>query len=157
MKDKRIDSIFIDIEKQNNEKVKKLFLEVGIDAPNRDGRTLFIQASFYNNLELIHFALENGANSNHQDNRGYTALHFAVQEQHISVIELLLQNKIQIDLQDQNGNSALWRAAMDEVAVPIIQKLLENGANPHLKNKHDVSPFDLMDQENEELMKWLRN
>lgn len=53
MKDKRIDNSFIAIEKGENKSVKILFSEVGIDALDRDGRTLLLNAAFYNNLELV--------------------------------------------------------------------------------------------------------
>ncbi|AIM37629.1 hypothetical protein KO02_13790 [Sphingobacterium sp. ML3W] len=152
MKDKRIDLSFIAIEKQENETVKTLFKEVGIHASDRDGRTLLLNASCYHNLELVKFAVENGANINHQDKLGFTALHFAVQEQHVESITYLLLHKIEIDRQDKYGNSALWRAVMNDVSIEIIAILINNGANPNLQNNSEVSPIDLVDEDNLEML-----
>lgn len=153
MTNKRIDTSFIAIEKRDNETVKTLFSEVGIHAVDLDNRTLLLNASFYDNLELVQFALENGANINHQDKNGFSALHFAVQEQHVEIIQHLLGNHINIDLQDQFGNTALWRAVMDDVSIEIIQLLLQNKANPNLQNNSEVAAIDLVHEEDIELMK----
>lgn len=152
MKDKRIDLSFIAIEKQENETVKTLFKEIGIHAENRDSRTLLLNAAIYNNIDLLQFALENGANINHQDKLGFTALHFAVQEQHVESITYLLLHKIEIDTQDKYGNSALWRAVLNDVSIEIIAILINNGANPNLQNNSEVSPIDLVDEDNLEML-----
>ena len=52
--DNQIDNSFIDIKEHNNDKVKKLFLEVGINSTDRDGRTLLINASSYCNPPISH-------------------------------------------------------------------------------------------------------
>lgn len=150
---KRIDESFIAIEKQDNDTVKTLFTEFGIHAEDREGRTLLLNASCYNNITMIKWALENGANLNHQDKNGFSALHFAVQEQHIEIINCLLSNKINIDLQDRYGNTALWRAVMNDVSIEIISLLLKNGANPNLQNHSEVAPIDLVDEEDLEIQK----
>lgn len=64
-----------------------------------------------------------------------------------------MSNKINIDLQDRYGNTALWRAVMNDVSIEIISLLLKNGANPNLQNHSEVAPIDLIDEENSELMK----
>lgn len=153
MKDKRVDQSFIAIEKQENEAVKSLFLEVGIDAVDSYfKRTMLMHASLFNNIELVNFALENGSNINKQDKIGYTALHFAVQENHAEIVDSLIKNNLEIDLQDNYGNPALWRGIMNNSSIKIIEKLIINGANPNLKNKNDVAPIDLIDEENTELV-----
>jgi uncharacterized protein len=78
--DPRIDEITFDIEKGDNERVKRLLAEVGVDASDSYLRTALIWATFYNNISLLSWLIDNGANVNHQDRNGYSALHFAGQE-----------------------------------------------------------------------------
>ena len=149
-KDKQIDNSFIDIKERNNDKVKKLFLKVEINSTDRDGRTLLINTSCYDNEELTVWAIENGAEINHQDQNGFSALHFAVQENNFEIVKLLLQNNIKVDLQDNNGNTSLWRGIYDNVDFEIVEHLIKQGANPKLKNFHEVAPIDLISDEDED-------
>lgn len=142
--DPRVESIFIDIEKQRNDKVKAILMETGIDAPDEDARTVLIHAAAYNNIDLLKWLLEQGANLDHQDRIGYSALHFAGQNMLVEIARLLLENGANPNIQDNHGNSPLWTAVFnskDEKGV--MNLLLKHGADPDLKNKHDRSPRDL--------------
>ena len=77
--DPRVDEITIDIEKGDNEKVKRLLAEVGVDAYDSYLRTALIWATLYDNISLLSWLIDNGANVNHQDRNGCSALHFAGQ------------------------------------------------------------------------------
>ena len=77
--DPRIDEITFDIEKGDNERVKRLLTEVGVDASDSYLRTALIWATIYGNINLLSWLIDNGANVNHQDRNGYSALHFAGQ------------------------------------------------------------------------------
>jgi ankyrin repeat protein len=46
----------------------------GIDAKDSDGRTALIHASFFWE-EFLQYLIDNGADTNHQDKIGYSALH----------------------------------------------------------------------------------
>jgi uncharacterized protein len=142
--DMRIDRSFLDIIDKNNKAVKELFQTVGINAIDRDGRTLLLNASCYKNKRLVGWAIKNGADINHQDKGGWSALHFAVQENALSIVNLLLDSKINIDICDEHGNTPLWRGVVENCKPAIISTLLANGANPKKKNKHGVSCTDLL-------------
>ena len=145
MENKLIDNSFIDIKNKNNESVKALFSDAGIDAKDRDERTLLLNAVCYTNVELVKWALEKNAQINHQDQNGYSALHFALQENNFEITALLVNNpSTQVDIQDNNGNTPLWRGIYDNVDFEIIQLLVAKGANPKLQNLHNVAPIDLI-------------
>ena len=147
---KRIDNSFIDIKNKSNESVKALFSEIGIDATDRGGRTLLLNSACYDNTELAEWAISQNAEINHQDSTGYSALHFAVQENNIEITALLLNNtNTNVDIQDNNGNTPLWRGIYDNVDFEIIELLIRKGANPKLKNLHEVAPIDLVFDEDE--------
>src|SRR5215510_8736681 len=89
--DPRVESLFIDIEKQRNDQVKTILNETGIDAPDGEARTSLINAAAYNNFDLLVWLADHGANLNHQDRIGYSALHFAGQNKLIEIARFLLE------------------------------------------------------------------
>jgi len=145
--DPRLDKAFMDIERGSNGPVIKLLQELGVDAFDRYKRTVLINAAFYGNIELMKWCLDNKAAIDFQDRNGMGALHFAAQEGRLEVAKLLLERGAQVDLQDTNGKSPLltallnWQGGRNE---PMGRLLLDKGANPRLKNHHDVSPYDVM-------------
>lgn len=142
--DPRIETIFIDIEKRRDEKVKTILGETGIDASDGDARTSLIHAVAYNNFKLLEWLVSQGANLNHQDRIGYTGLHFAGQNKLVQVAEYLLKNGANPNLQDIHGNSPLWTAvfnSMDEKGV--MKLLLRHGADSELVNKYGKTSRDL--------------
>ena len=85
---------------------------------------------------------EEGININVKDNNGWTALHFAAQSNHFEIIDLLLENKADPNLHDNQGNGPLWIAAMNANGkYHGILSLLKSHADPNHKNKYGRSPF----------------
>ena len=142
--DSRVETIFIDIENQWNDKVKAILKETGIDAPDGDARTSLIHAVAYDNTDLLEWLVDHGANLNHQDRIGYTALHFAGQNKLVKIAQYLLEKGANPNLQDIHGNSPLWTAvfnSMDEKGV--VNLLLRHGADVDLRNKYGKSSREL--------------
>jgi ankyrin repeat protein len=93
--------------------------------------------------KVVSWLLTNGANINHQDRNGWSALHFAVQERNSEVAEYLLHHGASVHLQDSYGNTPLWRAAFDaRGSYGLVRLLLSHKADPNLKNKVNRSPMD---------------
>ncbi|MGB8225930.1 MAG: ankyrin repeat domain-containing protein, partial [Sedimentisphaerales bacterium] len=87
--DPRVERIFADIKDKNNINVIPLLSDVGIDSCDSFLRTSLIWATFYDNLDLLKWLIENGADVNHQDKVGYSALHLAGQEKNLDSARLL--------------------------------------------------------------------
>ena len=118
-----------------------------IDILDGESRTPLIHAAVAGKVELLSWLIENGADINHQDRNGWSALHFAVQEKHVQVVNNLLTNGAAVDLKDTYGNTPLWRATFDARGhYDIVLILAHHGANPHSKNKSDRSPIDFAEQ-----------
>lgn len=142
--DPRVEYISIDIEMQRNDKVKAILKETSIDALDGNARTALIHAAAYNNIGLLKWLVVQGANPDHQDRIGFSALHFAGQNRRVEVARFLLEKGANPNLQDNHGNSPLWTAvfnSMDEKGV--MQLLLKYGADAELRNKYEKSPKDL--------------
>ena len=139
--DPRVDSITYDIEKGDNEKVKQLLSEVGIDACDGYLRTALIWATFYDNIALLSWLIDNGADINHQDRNGYSALHFAGQEKRFDCAKLLVDKGASLDLPNIHGNVSLWTAIFNSCGDTRLVKLyVKHGANLDHVNKHQKTP-----------------
>ena len=139
--DPRVDNLSYDIRDGNNENVKKLLSEVGIDALDGYQRTSLIWTSFYDNTELLKWLIDNQANINHQDRNGFSALHFAAKEQCFDAIETLINNNADIELKDSNGNTPLMDAIFNSNGhYKIVALLIDSGANLDNVNNHEMTP-----------------
>ena len=84
--------------------------------------------------------VDKGINVNAQDINGWSALHFAVQEQSYTAVKALLENGADTDLLESNGNSALHKAVFySNNNNDIISLLLVYGANPCLLYTSDAA------------------
>ena len=139
--DPRVDNLSFDIRDGNNENVKIILSEVGIDALDGYKRTSLIWTSCYNNTDLLKWLIDNGANINHQDRNGFSALHFAVKEQHFDTAEILIKNKADLELKDSNGNTPLMVAIFNSKGdYKIVTLFIESGANLDNVNNHEMTP-----------------
>jgi ankyrin repeat protein len=139
--DPRVDNLTYDIRDGKNENVKKLLLEVGIDALDSYQRTSLIWTSFYNNTELLKWLIDNQANINHRDRNGFSALHFAAKEQCFNAVEILINNKADIELKDSNGNTPLMDAIFNSKGdYKIVALFIDSGANLDNLNNHEMTP-----------------
>ncbi|KIJ10372.1 hypothetical protein PAXINDRAFT_86141 [Paxillus involutus ATCC 200175] len=94
----------------------------------------------------MHLQLE--AFKHSKDSEGFrdlaTPLHFACYNGHTTIVELLLQKDVdlQVAVQSKSLNTALHFASM-EGHPDVVKLLLEKGADPHVQNKDLHTPLDL--------------
>ena len=90
-----------------------------------------------NNIDMVKLLsdLEQGADINLQNKDGNTALIYAIRENNIEMVKLLLLEKgADTNLQNKDGNTALIYA-IRENNIEMVKLLLEQGANTNLQNK----------------------
>ena len=108
------------------------------------GRTPLHYAAGDSRPSEVAILIAAGADINAQDDNGWTPLHFAAQASCSECTSALLQAGASTALQDSFGNTALSRAVFESKGNgSVIQLLRQAGADPHVKNKHGVSPVSL--------------
>ncbi len=118
----------------------QLLKEVGIDACDSYKRTALVWASFYNNTNLLNWLIDNGANLNHQDKTGFSALHSAAQEKNFEATEILIKKGANLELKDSWGNTPLMRAINSTTNYKFIELLIQSGANLDNVNNYGMTP-----------------
>ena len=113
-----------------------------LDIPSRDGKTLLHFACLYGRKRITEFLLEQGANINVSDNSGDSVLHMAVLSKDISIVKLILSRGINVDIQNKLGNPPIWYISAQ--TIDIATELLNNGANIHIKNNYNFSPYEYL-------------
>ena len=116
---------------------------------DRDGRTLLINACFYNRIEIVKFLVSQKANVNSKDKIGNTPLHAAAQEGNIEIIEILLKNGANINEKNNFGNSPLMVVRKIKEPQKTLSILLSHGADPSQKNNYGYSATDIFSLDND--------
>ena len=104
-----------------------------------------ITAVLNNDLENISRILEKRdlAIINFQDKNGYTALHFAIQDNKYELVEKLIDSGADFELPDKYGNTAIIRAvASFRGDGRIIELLISKGADFNKKNNYGISAIE---------------
>nr|CAH0112680.1 unnamed protein product [Daphnia galeata] len=125
-----------------------VFLENGtfdINGSDIDGRTPLHYAIIGTNPTIIsRHLIQKGADPNIADGKGMTPLHLAARiGKTTDLIDLILKMKqIDINGRDTNGRTIL-HCALNGNNVTIARHLLENGADPTVRDNDGVTPFDV--------------
>jgi ankyrin repeat protein len=128
--DPRFDEVDWLIRQHDNEGVKKILLETGLESTDSYLRTALLLATLHKNEELLGWLIEQGANINHQDRNGDSALHFAGQEKNEDAAKLLLKAGADLNVVDVYANAPLWRAVFNaKDDLRIVKLYIQGGAN----------------------------
>ena len=71
---------------------------------------------------------------NDADENGDTALMYAVQNNNIELVRLLLENGADVNIENEQAETALHYAAEQQVNLQILELLLNRGADPNSKD-----------------------
>ena len=77
-----------------------------LQEPLGRGNTSLHIAAYYGSNKVINYLLEQNVNLDRQNEKGQTALHFAVMRENFDIIALLVSNKADITLEDNDGYTA---------------------------------------------------
>ncbi|CAF4053236.1 unnamed protein product [Rotaria sp. Silwood2] len=128
-----------------NHTKSNLSIKSSIDLRNDKGESLIHQAVKKGDLTRVKQLIEEGHPVNTIDNNSWTPLHEASSTGNIPLMELLLANNANINIQGgEEQMTVLHEAILNEnLNECVIKFLLENGADPHIKNKNGKTAIDL--------------
>jgi ankyrin repeat protein len=107
-----------------------------------------IDATIKQDITLVQIALDAGANVDHQDERGNTALIFASLRNNVDIVQILLDAGADPDLRALGdsviiGSLVGMNALTATSSLEVIKLLLKYGADINSKGRHDCSPLML--------------
>jgi len=143
--DSKVEALRSNIRQQDYQTAKLTLKEFGIDASDGDGRSALINAVIENKKGFIEWLIANGANIDHQDRNGYSALHFAGQNLLVDIATLLLEKGANPNLQDKHGNAPLWTAIFASMGqdLAIVSTLSRYKADAGIINNYGKSPKNM--------------
>jgi ankyrin repeat protein len=115
---------------------------VGIELATPHSGTALQNASGYGQLAMVNELLARGANANHSSqNTGETPLITACKWNHAQVVIPLLSAGADVKARDHSGRTALHYAIAPILNVPLVELLLEKGADPAVADNNGVTPI----------------
>jgi len=114
---------------------------VNVEARNAQDESPLMMAALKGNLDAVRALLARDADVN---KTGWAPLHYAASAgspQHTQIIALLLENHAYIDAASPNGTTPLMMAA-HYGSTESVQLLLDEGADPTLKNQLGLTAYD---------------
>lgn len=139
-------ALFLAIRDQSKKVVEALFNwpKTDFDVRNGQDETPLMLASLRGEIDLVNALLAKSADVNKP---GWTPLHYACTNGHVEVMRLLLARHAYIDAESPNGTTPLMMAA--HYGTPgAVKLLLEEGADPMIKNKLGLSAIDFAQRAN---------
>ncbi len=94
------------------------------------------------NVEVVRLLLNNGANINHQNAYGNSALHIAASEGSLRCLALLLESNANVTLVNNKLSTPLHFACYnDKIPLFVIKSLIEKGANIEAADHRGLTPL----------------
>ena len=114
---------------------------LNVEARNKQDESPLMMAAIKGNIDAVRALLARDADVN---KTGWAPLHYAASAgspQHTQIIALLLENHAYIDAASPNGTTPLMMAA-HYGSTDSVQLLLDEGADPTLKNQLGLTAYD---------------
>jgi ankyrin repeat protein len=122
-----------------------LRFEVSVDTQREDGCTALMTAVSGGHLDIVKAILEASPDLHIQDERGQTVLHYCVRSEKMEECMRLMFANLKgasvCNTPDKDGKTPLHVASEANSEV-YVKLLLEYGAEAHIEDKHNKTPFD---------------
>jgi ankyrin repeat protein len=132
-----------------NENAVQMLINKGADINFRNNynETALHKAAEMQKINIAELLLKNGAQVNVKDRYGLTPLHIFIWRNgdNVEFVKLLVKYGADVNAQDNKGYTVLYSLASNCYYINIINELLKNGADPHIKAHDDPDPFSPYD------------
>ena len=136
-------SFFQAIRKKDNILFDNMIEYVDFEIKNKSKYSILWAGIFYKNYYVVSNILQKGADIYEYDPMNLrTPLLWAIQENDVQLLKLLIMHGVELNSKDKFGNPIIFKAMYKCKSFHIIEMMLDNGANPYLKNKHGKTVFD---------------
>ena len=121
--------------------VVKMLVEAGAGvcvADNKEATCLILAANFGHTETVRYLVGLKDVDVNHEQNIGHTALHWAIQEGHCDVMQVLIDAGSDIEAKDEKGRSPLhWSCFSGKIAV--VKMLVKAGAGVRFTDNNGIT------------------
>jgi len=137
-------SFFNAIRKKDRHLYEHMIDHVDLKIKNRAKYSILWAGIFYKNYDVVSSILERGADIYAYDSMDLrTPLLWAVQENDAVLLKVLIAQGVELDSRDKFGNPIIFKAMYRCKSFDSIAMMLDNGANPYLKNRYGETVFDI--------------
>jgi ankyrin repeat protein len=125
--------------------IASYLIEHGADITTKasDGRNLLFASTYGNLLSMIQLLSSRGVNLKEKSKAGFTLLMTAMPKGDEMIVDYLLTTDVDIDAQNEYGDTALSLALRCQASPHIIQKLVDGGADLTASHKTHGSVLHL--------------
>ena len=120
------------------EKISEVFIRenIAFNAAQEDGTTLLMIAAQYSSPEVVKYMIDNKAEVNTKNNKGWNALMFAARyNSNPEVTKILLDSGANYVSWNNEGFTSLMLAVNGNADQEIIEALIKAGSNVNAQNK----------------------
>jgi ankyrin repeat protein len=118
-----------------------------VDVQGYFKRTPLNAASVNGQVDIMRWLLDHGADANAYSDFRLTPLFRAAHSGYLEAVQVLLEHRADINLQDNFGRTALYSALdgydSEGQVVEIVRRLIEQGADPNIRNISHKTPLHL--------------
>ena len=109
----------------------------------------------YENFDVVRFLVESGAEINSKNEKGFTPLHKAVQENNLDIVRYLVESGADINDKTSGGLTPLQEAVLKK-NLDIVRYLVESGADINYRTSGGfILLHDAVQQENLDIVRYL--
>ncbi|QDL54984.1 ankyrin repeat domain-containing protein [Rhodoferax aquaticus] len=120
-----------------------LRLGADIDGPTERGTTPLMWAANCGELKVVEFLLLKGADARRLNDLKMSALHAAIYSDRPQCARLMVESGLEIDFKGPDGQTPLHLAAEDVQLLPMLEYLIEAGADPFIKDDAGDLPLNI--------------